>query len=282
VLQITKAGVPSSSVIVGVTSYGRSFEMSDASCWTEECSFTGGQDASNAAAGLCTGTAGYISNAEIQDILNDPTRVNQNYLDEGSNTNILVYDNVQWVGYMDSTLKSSRHNLYQGLNMGGSTDWATDLEVYNDVPYPATSWADFIADIENGQDPLTEYEVQTGTWATIQCDVPAANDWMKQGMSAETRWALLDGSNAWSDLMNEWVNVIEPTHNSSFTVAIVDMIHGDELTACENVGPGSNCQQTEKCWANPAGADGAPANGAVSSDIWNSFVLIHEVCMHRH
>jgi chitinase len=34
---ITKAGLPSSQIIVGVTSYGRSFQMTNAGCYTEEC-----------------------------------------------------------------------------------------------------------------------------------------------------------------------------------------------------------------------------------------------------
>lgn len=33
--------------------------------------------------------AGYMSNAEIKAILQDGTRVNQNYVDAGSNSNIL-------------------------------------------------------------------------------------------------------------------------------------------------------------------------------------------------
>jgi hypothetical protein len=148
--------VPSSQVIVGVTSYGRSFEMSDASCWTEACTFTGTNSQSNAEPGPCTATSGYIANAEIQGIINDPSRVNQNYIDTDSNTYILVYDDVQWVGYMDDTIRASRQSLYQSLNMGGSTDWATDLEAYNDPPFPTTSWAEFISDAINGIDPLAD------------------------------------------------------------------------------------------------------------------------------
>jgi len=38
---ITKAGVSSNKVAVGVTSYARSFQMSTVGCWTEECTFIG-------------------------------------------------------------------------------------------------------------------------------------------------------------------------------------------------------------------------------------------------
>lgn len=118
--------------------------MADPGCWTEECLFTGTNTQSDAAQGPCTATAGYIADAEIYDILNDASRVNQNYVDNVSNSNILVYDNNQWVGYMDPSTKATRQSLYQSLSMGGSTVWASDLEAYNDVPYPATSWNEFI------------------------------------------------------------------------------------------------------------------------------------------
>jgi hypothetical protein len=251
--------------------------MSDASCWTEECTFTGTNTQSNAEEGPCTATAGYIANAEIQDILNNASRVNQNYIDEDSNTNILVYDNVQWIGYMDDSIRASRQSLYQGLNMGGSTDWATDLEAYNDVPYPATSWADFISDIENGQYPLSEHLTMTGNWSTDQCTDPAVNLWVQDKMSAAQRWSELDGDDAWTDITNQWINVDQPNDDITFIGSIVNSIHGPELTACGSIAPVDNCQMTQQCWAYPAAADGSPAAGAVSYQIFNSLVIIHEV-----
>src|ERR1700761_5132405 len=104
--------------------------MADANCHTEGCLFTGTNSQSNAVAGPCTGTAGYMADAEIKDIMNNSSRVVQNYLDEGSNTNVLVYDNDQWGGWVDSDTKAARKSLYQSLNMGGTTDWATDLQSY--------------------------------------------------------------------------------------------------------------------------------------------------------
>lgn len=118
--------------------------MADPACWTEECLFTGTNTQSNTEEGPCTGTAGYIADAETYAILSDSSRANQNYVDVGSDSNILVYDTNQWVGYMSPDIKSARQSLYQGLSMGGTTDWASDLEAYNNVPPPSTSWADFI------------------------------------------------------------------------------------------------------------------------------------------
>jgi GH18 family chitinase len=68
---ITKAGVPASKVLVGVTSYGRSFRMTSPSCTGPMCTYTGTRNVSNAYKGRCTDTAGYLSNAEINEIIMD-------------------------------------------------------------------------------------------------------------------------------------------------------------------------------------------------------------------
>jgi chitinase len=138
---ITKAGVASNQIIMGVTSYGRSFQMATAGCYTEECLFTG--PASGAYAGLCTQTSGYIANAEINGIISGDgtvltpdgdtlqvTGTPLTYLDFNSYSNVVVYDNNQWIGYMNDTNKAGRITLYQNLNLGGTTDWAIDLQNY--------------------------------------------------------------------------------------------------------------------------------------------------------
>jgi chitinase len=139
---ITKAGVPSNQIIVGVTSYGRSFQMTTAGCYTELCTYTG--PLSGAYAGLCTQTPGYIANAEINSILDGNGTVTSGngsavdvgtnfltYLDSNSYSNIVVYDDTQWVGYMDNDNKASREQVYIDLNFCGWSDWAIDLQTYD-------------------------------------------------------------------------------------------------------------------------------------------------------
>ncbi|KAH7116609.1 putative glycosyl hydrolase, family 18 [Dactylonectria estremocensis] len=126
---ITKAGVPSNKVVVGVSSYGRSFKMAQAGCTGPTCKFTGSPRVSNAAKGRCTNTAGYISDAEIQDII-DYGKVTKQWTDAGSN--ILVYNNTEWVAYMDEDTKASRAKLYASYNFAGTSDWAVDLQEFVD------------------------------------------------------------------------------------------------------------------------------------------------------
>ncbi|KAL1969872.1 hypothetical protein VTN77DRAFT_7381 [Rasamsonia byssochlamydoides] len=116
---ITKAGVPSNMVVVGVTSYGCLFQMTTAGCYTELCTFTG--PSSGAYPGPCTDTAGYLANAEIN-YINATLGSTISYIDLNSYSNILVYDDMQWVGYMDDNIKAVQTNLYEGLNFSGTTN----------------------------------------------------------------------------------------------------------------------------------------------------------------
>ncbi|KAH9209717.1 glycoside hydrolase superfamily, partial [Leptodontidium sp. 2 PMI_412] len=102
---ITKAGVPSNKVLVGVSSYGRSFQMADPSCTGPNCLFMGDRSTSFARKGRCTQTSGYIANAEIGEI------AGRKWTDVDSNSNIMV-DGDLWVSYMDDNLKESRTQAY--------------------------------------------------------------------------------------------------------------------------------------------------------------------------
>jgi chitinase len=121
---ITKAGVPSNMIAVGVSSYGRSFKMTAAGCWTSQCTYTGPD--SGALPGPCTNTSGYISNYEINKITSqNPSAAT--HFDQDSYSNIMVYNDTQWVAYMNDSNKATRKLVYPALNFLGIADWAVDL-----------------------------------------------------------------------------------------------------------------------------------------------------------
>ncbi|KAL0929845.1 Killer toxin subunits alpha/beta 6 [Colletotrichum truncatum] len=126
-VMITKAGVKSHKIVVGVSSYGRSFKMSSSTCRGPMCTFLGKRNESPAKKGRCTDTAGYISDFEIAEIIKKGGAI-KSWYDAESDSDYLVYDQVEWVAYMSKVTKSRRQRDYMKLNFGGTSDWAIDLQ----------------------------------------------------------------------------------------------------------------------------------------------------------
>lgn len=119
---ITKAGVPSAKVVAGVAAYGRSFQMTDPSCHGPHCTFTGPK--SGATPGNCTRTAGYISNAELNDIrrgLHDGPNIKLNAIRTQNDNQQPIFNspNMDKQGENDSLTSTDLH--LQGSN----TPWTT-------------------------------------------------------------------------------------------------------------------------------------------------------------
>lgn len=142
---ITKAGVPASKVVVGVTSYARSFGMKDPKCTDPMCTFTGTFNKSTAEAGQCTNTRGYISNVELMELSDMYDEGYTGYevkrwYDKDSDSDIMVYGSggelTSWAGWMTDETKKRRIDWITDLNFGGVVDWAIDLGAVYDGPKP--------------------------------------------------------------------------------------------------------------------------------------------------
>ncbi|KAJ5406157.1 killer toxin alpha/beta, partial [Penicillium sp. CMV-2018d] len=107
---ITKAGVDSNKVFVGVPTYGRSFGITDESCTGPNRHYTGTNSVSNAKQGRYTKTAGIIANAEIHEILTIRNQT-KSYYNTGSNSNIIA-------SFIDSDTVKSRTSYYKDSNFG--------------------------------------------------------------------------------------------------------------------------------------------------------------------
>lgn len=152
---LTKAGVQANQIMVGVSSYGRSFKMADSSCTGVTCKFTGSRNHSEAGAGICTGTPGYIADAELQYLIDaedwsDEGDV-QTWYDSKSDSNMMTwYGN--WVAYMNVSTKDSRTSWIKGLNFGGTTDWAVDLQDFYSPIDGDTSGGEYVEALDLGCD----------------------------------------------------------------------------------------------------------------------------------
>lgn len=120
---VTRSGFPANKVVVGVSSYGRAFQMAQAGCTGPLCKFTG--PASGALAGRCTREQGVLANAEIAEIIATNSNVQQYSL---AGSDIMVYNNTQYVSYMKESTKAARIAGYKALNLGGTCDWAVDFQ----------------------------------------------------------------------------------------------------------------------------------------------------------
>ncbi|PCG90917.1 Glycoside hydrolase, superfamily [Penicillium occitanis (nom. inval.)] len=179
---ISKAPVATNMIMVGVASYGRSFEMTTVGCWTSSCTWdTAGAE------GPCTQTAGYISNAEINQILAENSDALSLY-SSGDETDILVYNETQWVGYMSSANKANRTSFYRGFNFAGTGEWAIDLETFE--PYLDTTSGEFI---DLGDDPgAAAYDINE--------DIPCYSVSTAHNTTAELESVVALGA--------EWIDII--------------------------------------------------------------------------
>lgn len=88
--------------------------------------------------GRCTNTSGYLANAEIREIITlgqsavDPDEygisLSQSFYDKTTDSDIVVYDNDQWVSWMSESTKQGRVKWIKDLQLGGVSDWSLDLQ----------------------------------------------------------------------------------------------------------------------------------------------------------
>ncbi|KAF3802950.1 Killer toxin subunits alpha/beta [Colletotrichum gloeosporioides] len=127
---MTKADVANNKVMVGESDYGRSFHMAVDGCWSPLCVFMGTRTESDANPGRCTATKGYISNAEINELITQGS-YSLLFHDGDSNTDVLLYKG-DYVSYMTQVTKLTRRDEWKTLNFGGSIDSAVDLQTFGD------------------------------------------------------------------------------------------------------------------------------------------------------
>ncbi|RAH65556.1 uncharacterized protein BO66DRAFT_383319 [Aspergillus aculeatinus CBS 121060] len=164
--------------------------MTTANCTGPECTYVGPD--SGATPGRCTQTAGYIANAEINEIIATNPTV-QVLFDSGSDSDIIVYNETQWVGYMTNITKSTRTTYYQGLNMGGTTEWAIDLEAFVTSPTDATAFGEYLielkAEVDDDETEFISTNLTCSDPSTSESSLQASEE---RGVAAYINWLVED------------------------------------------------------------------------------------------
>jgi hypothetical protein len=210
-----------------------------------------------------------LSNAEILEIIADRRRsgrVNANYIDADSHTNILVYDDNQWVGWMDDDVKASRMDTYKSFMFGGTADWATDLRTYNPPPARSESWESYISAVKKGVDPSTVGQ-REGNWTTLDCTNPAVTD--LRSYTPSQRWSMLGCADAFHDAVAVWKSVDRDAGSFNFTQSLGLTFRAPQGAECGAV---DGCGSFLQC-DNFHGAGTGPA----AYEVWNSMVLLNKV-----
>ncbi|KAJ6569038.1 glycoside hydrolase, partial [Mycena capillaripes] len=118
-----RTGVPSTSVVLGIGFYGRSFTVSNPDCTQPGyyCTFSGGGKP-----GSCTASSGTLSYTEIMGIIADNDLVG--VFDSISGAKYLNWDTDQWVSYDDAQTLALKVNFADQHCLGGVMVWSADQD----------------------------------------------------------------------------------------------------------------------------------------------------------
>ncbi|CAG8092001.1 unnamed protein product [Penicillium salamii] len=113
--------VAPSKIVLGLGFYGRTFKLSDSSCWKPGCKFS-----DPGTKGPCTNTAGILSYYEINQILENTGGTA--YTDKEAAVRYMVYDSDSWVSYDDESTFRLKIDYAEKMGLAGLMIWAIDLD----------------------------------------------------------------------------------------------------------------------------------------------------------
>ncbi|TGJ82873.1 hypothetical protein E0Z10_g5898 [Xylaria hypoxylon] len=196
--------------------------------------------------------------------------VSKQYVDAASDTDILVFDEVQWVGYMSESRKKTRTTLYQSLRMGGTADWAIDLQIYRDVPKGHKGWNNWILTINAGMDPGYEGD-RGGNWNDLVCTDPVITE--SRRYTPKEQWQMLDCQDAWNDATQTWKELYRGDGGSTFS-RVISQIFRYPIADCGQLDNGG-CNSFQQCNMDAG-------TGPAGSLVWNSLVTTHMIYTNFH
>ncbi|KAL8916580.1 MAG: hypothetical protein Q9172_006245 [Xanthocarpia lactea] len=113
--------IPANKLNLGLGFYGRSFQLSDPSCYKPGCKFKGGANP-----GACTQNSGTLSYKEITQII-DQKKIKL-YYDKENAVKYIVWNSDQWVSYDDEETIKQKIDFGNELGLGGLLIWSIDQD----------------------------------------------------------------------------------------------------------------------------------------------------------
>lgn len=117
-----RAKIPPAKIVMGFAFYGRSFTLSDPSCTSVGCPFSG-----PANPGSCSATGGILEYYELQQILQNRSSSNQPIHDTDAAMMYYTFDKDQWVSYDNAVTFKQKIDWADSIGLGGALIWASDL-----------------------------------------------------------------------------------------------------------------------------------------------------------
>ncbi|KAI9007279.1 hypothetical protein BC832DRAFT_441329 [Gaertneriomyces semiglobifer] len=133
-VMVTKAGVDTSKILLGIGFYARSFKLEDPECnypgcpWSDPGIFDGQNYPYAATPGECTKSGGTLAYFEIMDMIRAGNFEDLTY-DEPSKSQLLTYrGGTEWVGFDDMVSMGEKLKAAQELCLGGIIVWSVDQD----------------------------------------------------------------------------------------------------------------------------------------------------------
>ncbi|KAG6002439.1 hypothetical protein E4U43_001120, partial [Claviceps pusilla] len=273
---ITRAGVPSAKIVVALTSYGRSFKLADPSCTGPSCRTKGKRDEASlrSTRGLCTNIAGYIGNAEVVEIAQSSG--NKFWYDKESDTQMVTYDRDSWVAFMTPQIKASRKKKFKNLNLGGTGDFAVDLDTFHSAPSnEQVTWETFKHNVKNfGKESTCDWEFRSGTWVNRTCTQDEVASPFNH--TASERWIALEADAAWNDAKARWLFCDKG--KIGFSQSVSQFFHANENAKCNDLASVDNCDPIATCQVHNSPSDAKKSyTGPAAYLVWNSLATVHGV-----
>ncbi|KAG6194205.1 hypothetical protein E4U10_003178 [Claviceps purpurea] len=117
-----RVNIPAHKIALGFGFYGRAFTLSDPSCTTPGCPFSGG-----AKPGVCTKASGYLAYYEVQEILKKNPSIKIIH-DKQAAVKYFTFDKDQWVSFDDQDTFKQKVEWANSVGFSGSLIWASDLD----------------------------------------------------------------------------------------------------------------------------------------------------------